>query len=64
MVLDVLLFAQELLNVRFTLDCCDGEVELSCQFAHLIENQVYDLVLAAGVCHPEIRNRHLEQGQE
>jgi hypothetical protein len=38
MALDVLWFAQESLNIGFTADCCDGEVELSSQFVHLMKN--------------------------
>jgi hypothetical protein len=44
MALDVFLFAEEPLNVRFTADCCDGKVEFPYQFASLMENRVYGLV--------------------
>jgi hypothetical protein len=32
------------ISERFRVDCCDGEVKLSWQFARLIENRMYDLV--------------------
>jgi hypothetical protein len=44
MALNVLLFAQEPLKVRFTADCRDGKIKFSCQFPPFVENRVEDLV--------------------
>jgi hypothetical protein len=43
MALDIILFSQETLNIRFTADCRDGEVDISSQVARLVENRVDDL---------------------